>query len=57
MLNNSAAFSVSSSEDLMNTFTDLSDEDFYLHASNSSKNVIQNNLGSTKKLMSVIVDG
>ncbi len=57
LLSSSAAFSVNSSEDLMNTFTNLSNKDFYLHASNSSKNVIENNLGSTKKLMSVIVDG
>ena len=57
LLSSSAAFSVNSSEDLMNTFTSLSDKDFYLYASNSSKNVMDNNLGSTKKLMSVIVDG
>ena len=57
LLNSSAAFSVNSSEDLMNIFTNLSDKDFYLHASNSSKTVIENNLGSTKKLMSVIIDG
>ena len=57
LLSSSAAFSVNSSEDLMNTFTNLSNKDFYLHASNSSKNVIKNNLGSTKKLMSVIIDG
>ena len=57
LLNSSAAFSINSSEDLMNIFTNLSNKDFYLHASNSSKNVIENNLGSTKKLMSVIVDG
>ena len=57
LLSSSAAFSVNSSEDLMNTFTSLSDKDFYLYASNSSKNVMDNNLGSTKKLMSVIIDG
>ena len=57
LLNSSAAFSINSSEDLMNIFTNLSNKDFYLHASNSSKNVIKNNLGSTKKLMSVIIDG
>ena len=57
LLSSSAAFSVNSSEDLRNTFTSLSDKDFYLYASNSSKNVMDNNLGSTKKLMSVIVDG
>ena len=57
LLNNSAAFSVNSSESLMNTFINLSDKNSYLHASNSSKRVIENNLGSTKKLMSVIIDG
>ena len=57
LLNNSAAFSVNSSENLMNTFENLSDKDSYLNASSSSKRVIENNLGSTKKLMSVIVDG
>ena len=41
----------------MNTFKNLSDKDSYLNASSSSKRVIENNLGSTKKLMSVIVDG
>tara|TARA_B100001250_G_scaffold319573_1_gene282394 strand:- start:9180 stop:10451 length:1272 start_codon:yes stop_codon:yes gene_type:complete len=57
LLNSSAAFSVNSSENLMNTFKNLSDKDSYLNASSSSKRVIENNLGSTKKLMSVIVDG
>jgi len=57
LLSNSAAFTVNSSENLMNTFKNLSDKDSYLHASNSSKRVIEKNLGSTKKLMSVIVDG
>ncbi len=57
LLSNSAAFTVNSSKDLMNIFTNLSNKDSYLYASTSSKSVIEHNLGSTKKLMSVILDG
>ena len=56
LLNKSAAFEVSSSEELMHTFNKLLDRDFYLSASDASKNVIDNNLGSTKKLISEILD-
>jgi 3-deoxy-D-manno-octulosonic-acid transferase len=56
LLNKSAAFEVSSSEELMHRFNRLSDRNFYLSASDASKSVIDNNLGSTKKLISEILD-
>ena len=56
LLNRSAAFEVSSSEELIHTFNRLLEKDFYLSASDASKNVIDNNLGSTKKLISEILD-
>tara|TARA_B100000809_G_scaffold231203_1_gene246185 strand:- start:422 stop:1696 length:1275 start_codon:yes stop_codon:yes gene_type:complete len=56
LLNKSAAFEVSSSEELMHRFNRLLDRDFYLSASDASKSVIDNNLGSTKKLISKILD-
>lgn len=56
LLNKSAAFEVSSSEELMHRFNRLLDRNFYLSASDASKSVIDNNLGSTKKLISKILD-
>ena len=56
LLNKSAAFEVSSSEELIHTFNRLLEKDFYLSASDASKNVIDNNLGSTEKLISKILD-
>ncbi len=56
LLNELAAFETNSSEELMHTFNKLLDRDFYLSASDASKNVIDKNLGSTKKLISKILD-
>lgn len=55
LLKASSAYAVNSTDELMKAFNKLSQTDIYNFASKSSRKVIQNNVGSTDKLVSRIV--
>ena len=55
LLKASSAYAVNSTDELMESFNKLSQTNIYNFASKSSRKVIQNNIGSTDKLLSRIV--
>ena len=55
LLRASSAYAVNSTDELMESFNKLSQTNIYNFASKSSRKVIQNNIGSTDKLLSRIV--
>ena len=55
LLKASSAYAVNSTDELMEAFNKLSQTNIYNFASKSSRKVIQNNIGSTDKLLSRIV--